>query len=82
MESTARRCVHWGITLVIAGGFVLVLLPHLIGLLAAVGWIGSGIGQAILGRVRLPGAGRADWFGRRNRKFALALPALQMRHFA
>lgn len=34
MESTAKKCIQWGVLLVIAGGFVLVLLPSLIGLLA------------------------------------------------
>ncbi|GAA1130742.1 hypothetical protein [Arthrobacter flavus] len=34
MESTAKKCIQWGVLLVIAGGFVLVLLPSLILLLA------------------------------------------------
>ena len=48
MESTARRCVHWGITLVIAGGFVLVLLPHLIGLLAVSAGPSAAIGVGLV----------------------------------
>lgn len=34
MESAAKKCIQWGITLIIAGGLVLSLLPALIGLLA------------------------------------------------
>ncbi|MFJ6003739.1 hypothetical protein [Arthrobacter sp. NPDC092385] len=34
MQSTARKCIQWGVVLVLAGGFVLVLLPQLLGLLA------------------------------------------------
>lgn len=34
MESTAKKCIRWGVVLVVAGGFVLVLLPLLIGRLA------------------------------------------------
>jgi hypothetical protein len=34
MESTAKKCIQWGVILVVAGGFALLLLPQLIGLLA------------------------------------------------
>lgn len=34
MESTAKKCIKWGVVLIVVGGFVLVLLPLLIGLLA------------------------------------------------
>lgn len=34
MESTAKKCTQWGVILIIVGGFVLLLLPMLIGLLA------------------------------------------------
>lgn len=34
MESTAKKCIQWGVVLIVVGGFVLLLLPMLIGLLA------------------------------------------------
>lgn len=34
MESTAKKCIKWGVVLIVVGGFVLVLLPQLFGLLA------------------------------------------------
>lgn len=34
MESTAKKCIKWGVVLIVVGGFVLVLLPQLSGLLA------------------------------------------------
>lgn len=33
MESTAKKCIKWGVVLIVVGGFVLVLLPQLFGLL-------------------------------------------------
>jgi hypothetical protein len=56
MEATARKCVQWGIVLIIAGGFVLVLLPQLMGVLAdSVGptaSIGIGLVDIVLTLVR------------------------------
>ena len=34
MESTAKKCIKWGVALILGGGVVLVLLPLLIGMLA------------------------------------------------
>lgn len=56
MEATAKKCVQWGIVLIVAGGIVLVLLPQLIGLLAeSVGptaSIGVGLVDIVLTLVR------------------------------
>ncbi|CAA9239032.1 MAG: hypothetical protein AVDCRST_MAG83-1572 [uncultured Arthrobacter sp.] len=56
MESAAKKCVQWGIALIVAGGFVLVLLPQLVGLLAeAVGpsaAIGVGAIDLLTGLIR------------------------------
>ncbi|MBJ2119765.1 hypothetical protein I6N91_02075 [Arthrobacter sp. MSA 4-2] len=56
MESAAKKCVQWGIALIVAGGFVLVLLPPLLGLLAeAVGpsaSIGVGAIELLAGLIR------------------------------
>jgi len=56
MESAARKCVRWGIVLIVAGGFVLSLLPALIGLLSdSVGptaSIGVGAVEVVLNLVR------------------------------
>lgn len=56
VESTAKKCVQWGVILVVAGGFVLVLLPQLLGLLTeAVGptaAIGVGAVDIVLTLVR------------------------------
>jgi hypothetical protein len=56
MELAAKKCIQWGIVLIIAGGFVLVLLPQLLGLLAeAVGpsaAIGVGAVDLLAGLIR------------------------------
>ncbi|NOJ60992.1 hypothetical protein [Arthrobacter sp. 260] len=56
MEAAAKKCVQWGIALIIAGGLVLVLLPFLVGLLAesagATAAIGVGLLDVILTLVR------------------------------
>ncbi|WP_159801371.1 hypothetical protein [Arthrobacter zhaoguopingii] len=56
MESAAKKCIQWGIALIVAGGFVLVLLPQLLGLLAeAVGpsaAIGVGAVELLTGVIR------------------------------
>ncbi len=56
MELAAKKCIQWGIVLIIAGGFVLVLLPQLLGLLAeAVGpsaAIGVGAVDLLTGLIR------------------------------
>jgi hypothetical protein len=56
MELAAKKCIQWGIVLIIAGGFVLVLLPQLLGLLAeAVGpsaAIGVGAVDLLIGLIR------------------------------
>ncbi len=56
MESAAKKCVQWGIALIVAGGFVLALLPQLVGLLAeAVGpsaAIGAGAIDLLTGLIR------------------------------
>lgn len=44
MESTAKKCIRWGIVLIVAGGFVLVLLPLLIGLIAETAGTRAAIG--------------------------------------
>ncbi|GAA1118851.1 hypothetical protein [Arthrobacter flavus] len=56
MESAAKKCVQWGIALIIAGGIVLMLIPFLLGLLAesagATAAIGVGLLDVILNFVR------------------------------
>jgi type II secretory pathway component PulF len=56
METTAKKCVQWGIALIMAGGLVLVLLPQLMGVLAeSVGptaSIGVGLVDIVLTLVR------------------------------
>lgn len=56
MEATAKKCVQWGIILIVTGGFMLVLLPQLMGALAeSVGptaSIGVGLVDLVLTLVR------------------------------
>ena len=56
MESTAKKCIQWGVVLIIGGGFVLLLLPLLIGLLAQTAGqtaaIGVGAVEIVLTLVR------------------------------
>lgn len=56
MEATANKCVQWGIILIMAGGFVLILLPQLMGAFAdSVGptaSIGVGLVDLVLTLVR------------------------------
>lgn len=58
MQATARRCIQWGVLLIVAGGFVLVLLPQLLGLLAEAAGptaaIGVGAVDIVLTLVRWP----------------------------
>ncbi len=44
MESTAKKCIHWGIVLIIAGGFILLLLPQLLVFLADTAGTSAAIG--------------------------------------
>jgi hypothetical protein len=56
MEASVKKCIKWGIVLIVVGGFVLLLLPLLIGLLAEsagpTAAIGVGAVELVLNFVR------------------------------
>lgn len=56
MESAAKKCITWGIVLILAGGLVLLVFPSLLGLLAEstgpTAAIGVGAIDAVLNFIR------------------------------
>ncbi len=56
MESSAKKCITWGVVLIVVGGFVLLLLPQMIGLLTEsagpTAAIGVGAVELVLNFVR------------------------------